>query len=224
MMATDAYARQDAPPVRHGAVQKLMEDAPPPPRQRGAHKKQARVGDAVCQHRHIEGIPRKIAEPCVRFKHQRVVGIQEQHVVAKQTRFVEGLVAVGGKIPPRPLDQGAREVAHQAAYEVLRAVTRSRVDDQPGIDEVTHAVQAACDHRRFVADDHAKADCHPPPAPSRPAFPALVCCSRASRSATRCSSVRIRWNNAPNASFSPAATASNIAPVWSPGKSANPAP
>src|SRR5262249_32600591 len=75
-------------------------------------------------------------------------------------RQLQRMVAVGGEIRPRPLDQFARHVRHHAADDVLRAVARTGIGNRPRLDVRTHRTQTALDHVRLVLDDHGQADAH----------------------------------------------------------------
>ncbi|MPM40812.1 hypothetical protein SDC9_87460 [bioreactor metagenome] len=87
-----------------------------------------------------------------------LVGIDEQQIVGLPARQLQRLVAVVGKILPRTLMQLARQITHEVADHLLRAVAGAGIDDHPAIDPRLHARQAAFDHMRLVLDDHVQAD------------------------------------------------------------------
>ena len=89
---------------------------------------------------------------------ERVVGIDDQRVVAFVACQLQRLGAVVREIPPWPLVQLARQVAQVLADDLLGAVGGSGVGDHPAIDHRAHAVETPANHQRLALDNHVQAN------------------------------------------------------------------
>jgi hypothetical protein len=76
-------------------------------------------------------------------------------------RKIDDFGPVVREINPWALDQLARQVPEMFADQVLGAVVRTRVYDDPGIYEWPDRVEATPDHRRLVPHNHAEAKALP---------------------------------------------------------------
>ena len=61
-----------------------------------------------------------------------------------------------GEALPRTFVQLARNVGHELRDHTLRAVARSRIDDDPVVDQRLDAGEATLDDVSFVLDDHVR--------------------------------------------------------------------
>ena len=89
---------------------------------------------------------------------ERVIGVNDQRIVAMRPRQVERLGAVVGKVLPRALVKLAWQTGEFPPDDVLRTIGGAGVDDHPVGNERPDAGDAARNHRCLVPDDHAQAD------------------------------------------------------------------
>src|SRR3954453_19573863 len=74
------------------------------------------------------------------------------------SRVLEHIVAVVREVHPGALDQGTGDPRHRLADDLLGAVCRAGVGDDPAINPPSHRVDAATNDVRLVLDDHVQAD------------------------------------------------------------------
>ena len=136
----------------------LVKDPHVPPHESVRHEQRAPVRNPPGVHLDqirvlIEAV---LLEPVV--DHEDLIGIEDEDVVGLPPCERQRLGAVVGKVSPWTLVQLARNAGHELRDHILRTVARSRVDDDPMVDEWLHAREAALDDMSFVLDDHVEAD------------------------------------------------------------------
>ncbi len=140
------------------ACQEFMQYAAVAPRQRVAHELNALVRNArIVEVEHV-GIGGQFRQPETAGDLERVVRIDDQRISAERTRERERFGSIVSEVLPWALVQFAGHILQVFANDVLRTVGRTGVDDYPVVDDRTHRIQAATDHRRLVLDDHVQAD------------------------------------------------------------------
>jgi hypothetical protein len=135
----------------------LVQDALVSPGKRVADKLPARVGPAVerdLHDVHVGGQPRE-TEVCVQL--EDLVRINDEDIVGAPAGQLQRLRAIAAEVPPRALDQLARQVRELLSHDLLGAVGGAGIDDHPRVDQRPHRGKAASDDTRLVLDDHVEA-------------------------------------------------------------------
>ena len=135
----------------------LVQHALVAPGKRVADQLPARIGAAAERHLHevhVGGQPRQLES---RVEREDLVRVYDEHVVGAPAGVLQRLGAIAGEVPPRALDQLARQIRELPAHDLLGAIGGAGVHDRPRVDQRPHRGEAPCDDRRLVLDDHVEA-------------------------------------------------------------------
>ena len=135
-----------------------MHDAVPTPRQRTTHERDATVAHPAVLACQVIGVAVETRRVHWALKHQGLIRVDEKDVFAAFLRKRQRLIPVVCEVNPRAIDQHPGLSRHDLAHNLLRAVSRTRVTDDPSIHEGIDGPQAPLDNVRLVLDDHAQTD------------------------------------------------------------------